>query len=103
MVSYIREICKKDVKKLPYKNKDDANKARSEWRKKRYDVLALNIRKDSPIPEALERMKEDLEIAPATYAQQALVVQLRKDGYLTEETDGDDAITILKRIGQIKE
>lgn len=88
---------------MPYKNKEDGNKARSEWRKKSYDVLTLNIRKDSPIPEALERMKEDLEIAPATYAQQALVVQLRKDGYLKDEVDGDEAIKILRRTGQIIE
>lgn len=88
---------------MPWKDQKKNNAASMAYHKKNYILVGIRIRKDSPIPEALERMKEDLEIAPATYAQQALVVQLRKDGYLTEETDGDDAITILKRIGQIKE
>lgn len=70
---------------MPWKDQKKNNAASMAYHKKNYDIVRITIRKDSPIPEALERMKEDLQIAPATYAQQALIVQLRKDGYLNEE------------------
>lgn len=69
---------------MPYKDKEKAKEYFAQWQRSKYIGIRLSIRKDSKIPEALERMEEDLQIAPATYAQQALVVQLRKDGYLSE-------------------
>ena len=69
---------------MPFKDKQKAREYAALRQRTKYLRMYLSIPIDSEIPEALERMKEDLQIAPATYAQQALVVQLRKDGYLSE-------------------
>ena len=47
-----------------------------------YKQLTMKIRKDSGIFEALLQCEKNTGIAPATYAQKAVVKQLRADGYL---------------------
>lgn len=52
-----------------------------------YKQLTMKIRKDSGIFEALYQHQDATGIAPATYAQAALVAALRKDGYLPEQPE----------------
>ncbi len=87
---------------MPWKDKAKNNAASALYGKKNYKTVILHIRLDSGIPHALDRMQEDLQMPIATYAHQALVVQLRNDGYLKDEMDGNEVLQILKETGRIK-
>ena len=47
-----------------------------------YKQVTMKIRKDSGIYEALLQCEKMTGVAPATYAQKAVIKQLRADGYL---------------------
>lgn len=67
--------------------RDMKKKAASDLRsqQKVYKQVTMKIRKDSGIYEALKKYEEDTGIAPATYAQNALIEKLKHDGYLESE------------------
>lgn len=49
-----------------------------------YKQITMKIRKDSGILEAVSECEEKTGIAPSTYAQNALIEKLRRDGYLQD-------------------
>lgn len=65
--------------------RDMAKKTAADLRsqQKVYKQVTMKIRRDSGIYEAMLECEKQTGIAPATYAQAALVEKLRKDGYLT--------------------
>ena len=64
--------------------RDMAKKAAADLKsqQKVYKQVTMKIRKDSGIYEAMKKCEEETGIAPATYAQNALVERLTRDGYL---------------------
>ena len=53
---------------------------------KNYKQVTMKIRRDSGIYEALQECEKKTGVAPATYAQRALVECLRRDGFLQERS-----------------
>lgn len=64
--------------------RDMAKKAAADLKsqQKVYKQVTMKIRKDSGIYEALQECEKQTGVAPATYAQLAVVEKLRRDGFL---------------------
>lgn len=67
----------RDMKKKAEKDKESVNRI--------YYQRGLKIRKDSGIPEALERMSSETGIGMSTYIIACIREALIRDGYLKEE------------------
>jgi len=75
---------------VPYKDKEVKAKYDTDRQKETYHSILLKIRKDAGIWDAIEKMKAERVMPPSTYAQKALIAQLKRDGYLPQDKNDYD-------------